>query len=204
MLPRTFRNPRKVPAQARSRDTYRAILEAAAHILEVHGIAGVNTNAIAERAGVSIGSLYQFFPDKDAIFTALVRESEARTAELFEQAIEATTGLAFEERLRLLVSGAVRQQLQRPALDRILDQIEGAHGPDPDLDAADARIVRCVGQFLEEHSSDHRRANCDEAARDVLVIVKALMDRASAQGEADADGLILRVERSARGYLMVP
>ncbi|MFN9541802.1 MAG: helix-turn-helix domain-containing protein, partial [Alphaproteobacteria bacterium] len=52
--------PRKRPLQARSRETYAAILEATARILEAEGLEAANTNAIAERAGVSVGSLYQF------------------------------------------------------------------------------------------------------------------------------------------------
>ena len=59
--------PRKQPSQERSRETVAVILEAAARILESRGIEGYNTNAVAEKAGVSIGSLYQYFPGKDAL-----------------------------------------------------------------------------------------------------------------------------------------
>ena len=59
--------PRKTPRQSRATATRDAIVEAAARILEADGMGGFNTNAIAARAGVSIGSLYQYFPAKDAI-----------------------------------------------------------------------------------------------------------------------------------------
>jgi AcrR family transcriptional regulator len=71
---------RRNPKQARSRATFDAILEAAAQILERCGPAGFNTNAIAERAGVSIGTLYQYFPDKAAILLAAAGR-EAANAE---------------------------------------------------------------------------------------------------------------------------
>jgi AcrR family transcriptional regulator len=71
---------RRSPKQARSRATRDAILEAASQILERDGAAGYNTNAVAERAGVSIGTLYQYFPDKTAILLAAA-EREAATAE---------------------------------------------------------------------------------------------------------------------------
>lgn len=58
--------PRKIPAQVRSQQTVAILLEAAAQVLEVGGLAGFNTNEIAKRAGVSIGSLYQYVPSKDA------------------------------------------------------------------------------------------------------------------------------------------
>ena len=64
----------QTPRQERSRATVEAILEAAAQVFERHGYAAGTTNRIAERAGVSIGSLYQYFPNKDAILVALVEQ----------------------------------------------------------------------------------------------------------------------------------
>ena len=66
-------SPRKRPRQTRAVATVEAILEAAAHILEAGGLAAFNTNAIAEKAGVSIGSLYQYFPTKEAILARMIR-----------------------------------------------------------------------------------------------------------------------------------
>jgi AcrR family transcriptional regulator len=71
---------RRRPKQARARATCDAILEAASQILERDGADGFNTNAVAERAGVSIGTLYQYFPDKTAILLAAA-EREAAHAE---------------------------------------------------------------------------------------------------------------------------
>lgn len=59
--------PKKQPSQARSRETFEALVEACARLLRERGYAAVTTNRIAERAGVSIASLYEYFPDKDAI-----------------------------------------------------------------------------------------------------------------------------------------
>src|ERR1017187_3771063 len=69
--PRQGLRARRDPAQERSRQTVDAIVEAAGRLLVEHGRLGVTTNAVAERAGVSIGSLYQYFPNKEAIFAAL-------------------------------------------------------------------------------------------------------------------------------------
>jgi len=60
------------PAQSRSRQSFAAIVEASAHVLEEQGYKGATTNRIAERAGVSVGTLYQYFRSKDEIFTALI------------------------------------------------------------------------------------------------------------------------------------
>ena len=69
---------RRRPAQARSQHTVDAILEATERMAAEHGEAALNTNAIAERAGVSIGTLYQYFPSKEAIVGDLVRRERAR------------------------------------------------------------------------------------------------------------------------------
>ena len=70
-------NQRRSPRQARSRATWEAIVEAAAQILERDGAAAFNTNAVAERAGVSIGTLYQYFPDKQAVLAAAAKRELA-------------------------------------------------------------------------------------------------------------------------------
>lgn len=67
---------RRRPKQARSRATYDSILEAAEQVLQREG--ELNTNRVAERAGVSIGTLYQYFPDKAAILLATAQRSLAR------------------------------------------------------------------------------------------------------------------------------
>ncbi len=66
-------SPRKRPTQARAKATFDAVLDAAAQILLQQGYSAASTNAIAARAGVSIGSLYEYFPGKEAIFAELRR-----------------------------------------------------------------------------------------------------------------------------------
>ncbi len=71
MKPRDRSSTRRAPKQERSRQTVEAVLEAVRRVLTRHGPRAVTTNRVAEAAGVSIGSLYQYFPDKQAIFMAL-------------------------------------------------------------------------------------------------------------------------------------
>ena len=75
-------NQRRRPRQARSRATWEAIVEAAAQILERRGPAGFNTNEVAARAGVSIGTLYQYFADKHALLAAAARRELGAAAPL--------------------------------------------------------------------------------------------------------------------------
>ena len=74
------------PKQGRARSTVSAILEGAARVLAERGWAGFNTNLVAERAGVSIGSLYEYFPNKQAIADTLVSEHLTKAEALFSAA----------------------------------------------------------------------------------------------------------------------
>ncbi|MBS0472064.1 MAG: helix-turn-helix transcriptional regulator [Proteobacteria bacterium] len=108
-----FRQRRK-PRQARARATHDSILEAALQLIARNGADALNTNAIAERAGVSIGTLYQYFPDKDAILLAAARRAlDDRSSpgrSLFEALIHALERLLESPRL-----GRASRSLQRSA-----------------------------------------------------------------------------------------
>jgi AcrR family transcriptional regulator len=94
------------------------ILEAASRILETRGFAGYTTNAVAERAGVSIGSLYQYFPNKDALAAALIdREIVPLINALAGAAQTKSCKTGFDR----LIDAAVAHQMRRPELARPLD-----------------------------------------------------------------------------------
>jgi AcrR family transcriptional regulator len=92
--------PKKWPIQARARATVDAMLVAAAHILETRGLAAVNTNAIAERAGVSIGSLYQYFPNKTALLALVADRHRMRVAGSVLDVLRAHEGAPLATALR--------------------------------------------------------------------------------------------------------
>jgi AcrR family transcriptional regulator len=77
--------PRRVPTQARSRERARRILDAAAEIFAETGYETATTEAIAARAGTSIGSVYQFFPNKQALFDAVAQRYLERTRAVFDE-----------------------------------------------------------------------------------------------------------------------
>jgi AcrR family transcriptional regulator len=150
----TALRPRKQPRQARSRLTLAAILTAAAQVFERRGYAGGTTDAIAERAGVSVGSLYQYFPNKDAILVALMeRHVEEGTALL--------TGLAQEVRgkplpidvlLHRFVDAMIELHNREPHLHRVL--FENAPLPGSmrhDLERLENAFVEEVGGLLSDH-----------------------------------------------------
>jgi AcrR family transcriptional regulator len=138
-------NTRKTPRQARARAMIEVILEAAAQLLEREGEPGFNTNAIAERAGVSVGSLYRYFPDKRAILLALARrETAAHHALVAERATaagRAADGLAPD---RAMIRDFVhafdgRAQARRAAIAVLL-----AHADPAELAAGHAPVEKAV------------------------------------------------------------
>jgi AcrR family transcriptional regulator len=102
---------RRKPKQARAQGTIEAILEATAQIVERQGEAAFTTNHVAERAGVSIGSLYQYFPDKRAI----LREMAKRETIALREAAAKMTGKDRDQQYvyRLIGAFAGRPKLRR-------------------------------------------------------------------------------------------
>jgi AcrR family transcriptional regulator len=114
--------PLREPKQARSRETFDAILGAAAQVFERKGYASATTNRIAERAGVSIGSLYQYFPNKDAILVALTERHVQQGSEHLTPLVVTFTAdpPPVREGLELLVGAMVELHADSPRLHRVL------------------------------------------------------------------------------------
>jgi len=115
-------NPRKQPVQHRSRVTVDAILVAAAQVFEAHGYAGGTTNRIAAKAGVSIGSLYQYFPSKEAIAVALLERHIAETDHRLHQWVGhmVVEQHSLSEALHDYVTGMLEMHSRQPRLQHIL------------------------------------------------------------------------------------
>ena len=174
-----------------------AIVEAAARIFESEGATGYTTNAIAERAGASIGSVYQYFPDKDAITAALIRRE---TASFLAEARGSAGAADWQAALERLIDAAVQHQLRRPVLARLIDveearlplQEENGEVADTLSDLVTAALARTGAPTLED---------LGEAADDVIALVKGMVDAAGERGEQDAARLGQRVRAAAFGYL---
>jgi len=189
--------PRKTARQTRATQTVEAIVEAAARILETRGLEGYTTNAVAERAGVSIGSLYQYFPNKDAITLALIaRESAPLMQEVGEAAAETDWRIALDR----MIGAAVRHQLRRPDLARLLD-VEEARLPAGDAtDPSSGTIHAAVyGVIASAAAGDGR--DIDQLIGDVIGITRGMTDMAGRRHETNGSDLASRVARAVLGYL---
>ena len=120
-------NTRKTPRQQRAQNSMDVVLEAAAQLLETGGEAGFNTNALAERAGVSIGTVYRYFPDKQSILRALAaRETEAHRSAVMAVLDGGSPGVARDRAIiRAFVQAfAGRSQARRIAVSALLAQAD--------------------------------------------------------------------------------
>lgn len=118
------KRPRRRPAKERSRVLCAAIEEAAAHVLARQGYDGASTGAIADRAGVSIGSVYQYFADKDAVFDALAARILDRLVEAMRPAV-ALDGTPFEARVERVLLAAIEVLAPYPTVFRQLAAVRG-------------------------------------------------------------------------------
>ena len=169
---------RKMPRQARSLETVTVILEASARILESGGLHGFNTNAIAERAGVSVGSLYQYFPNKDAILLALIGCFEESLHDAVLRAVQGGRGQELKPRLRLLVQALVRVHYRRSRLNRVLEAEEERLGSGADNTGFHASVL----QLLRDHQNEVPVPVSKETERIVVAILRALVDLGLASG----------------------
>src|SRR6202050_5435287 len=188
---------RKAPGQARSQETVVVILEASARILESNGLRGLNTNAIAAKAGVSIGSIYQYFPNKDSIVLALIGSFERAFHDTVVKAVQDGKGKGLKSRLRLVVKALVSEHYYRPRLNRVLETEEERLGSESDS----AAFHESVLQLLRDHQNEVAVPVSRTTERVVIAVLRALVDQGLASG-ASPRSTEQRAMRAICGYLL--
>jgi AcrR family transcriptional regulator len=180
---------RKVPRQARSRATTDAILGAAAHILGERGWAGLTTNTVAEVAGVSIGSLYQYFPNKLALIEAVRRRHFDDVLAVLRAA--ADDRVARAHRVAALVDGMIAVHSRYPAAHRVLLE-ESPRGQDS-RGANDVFEVACRKGYEALFKANSRRVTDVRVGAQVLAgAVAGAVHEAARQGTLGSP--VLRAE----------
>jgi AcrR family transcriptional regulator len=180
MTARSPRNRHKVsrrhPGQARAQATVNAILEATVQVLNRDGLDAATTTRIAEVAGVSIGSLYQYFSHRDAILTALQDREFQHALELMETALaDRNLGKTPLDTVSNVVKGLMSLYSKSPGLHRVL-AIEGLRAAKAHrVHAFDVRVVAIIRHFLAATGATVRRKNVDAAAFVAFQSVRATM-----------------------------
>jgi len=140
---------RKQPKQARSTGLVAAILEAAVQVLAKEGAQRFTAARVAEKAGVSVGSLYQYFPNKAAILFRLQSDEWRQTAELLRGILEDVRRPP-PERLRTLVHVFIRSECDEAAVRVALDDAAPLYRDAPEAREAKASGHRTVQVFMRE------------------------------------------------------
>jgi AcrR family transcriptional regulator len=150
---------RKQPQQARSAELVAAILDAAVQVLMKEGAQRFTTARVAERAGVSVGSLYQYFPNKTAILFRLQSDEWRQTSDLLRGILEDVQKTPLE-RLRALVHAFIRSECEEAAVRVALDDAAPLY-----RDAPEAQEARASGRHSVELFMREALPEASEAAR---------------------------------------
>jgi AcrR family transcriptional regulator len=121
---------RRAPRQARSQLKVELMLEAAMQLIETGSVAALTTNAVAAKAGVSIGTLYQYFGDKQALLDALVAREMGNTSDKVLQAVQAPLDGTPGERIRAVLRAVLksyggRRRVHRQLMEHALTHLPG-------------------------------------------------------------------------------
>jgi AcrR family transcriptional regulator len=167
---------RKEPRQARAQATVGAILEATVQILDREGLEAATMAHIAEVAGVSVGSIYQYYSHRDAILNALQDREFSRSLALVQELLaDGNLPQSPEQTVTAVVRGLASLYRASPGLHRVLT-MEGLRVAKADrVHAFDLRVIEVVRHFLLATSAPMRPKNIEAAAFVVVQAVRATM-----------------------------
>jgi len=141
-------NARKKPRQVRAQATLNAILEATIQVLLVDGPYRLTTTRVAERAGVSVGSMYQYFPHKQALFYALNERYMDALAEKVEIACTARHGVPIRQMVEALITSYWNAKMERPEVTRALYRSIAELDNGPLVEAFSRRVDTTIAEML--------------------------------------------------------
>jgi AcrR family transcriptional regulator len=167
-------NPRKTASQRRSRLTVEALLGATARILIKDGYDRASTNRIAEAAGVSIGSLYQYFPSKEALVAAVIDRHTQGMMQVLREALVKVGMRPIQEAARELVRVMIDAHRVNPRLHRVLMEQVPRVGRLDNIQAVDREAYTMVQAYLEAHRDDLGIPDAEMAAFVCVTTVEAL------------------------------
>ncbi len=203
-MPRTpSHRPRKRPTQARSQATVDAIVEAAARILVRRGYGAFTTNQVAAEAGVSVGSLYQYFPNKESLLAELKARHVAALEYGFQSVLARLAEAPLATLVAALIEANVAAHLIEPALHQVLSTEVPQLGPTDATIAYDEHTAARVRALLASRRHEIAVRDLDLATYLVVRTVEATIHDAVVDRPHDlASGAIAReVTRLLLNYL---
>jgi AcrR family transcriptional regulator len=201
--PRT--KPRKHASQERSRATVDALVEATARILVREGFDKASTNRIAEVAGVSVGSLYQYYPGKEALVVAVIDRHNRQIMQVVRRALAEVASQPIAKAVRRLVTVAIEAHRIDPKLHRVLAEQIPRTGALENVEAFNRETYALLRTYLEGHRGEIRVTDLGLATFVCVTSIEALAHNAVLRSESLPEELMgTLVDEATRlvvGYL---
>lgn len=198
-------NPRKSASQQRSRLTVDALLGATARILVREGFDKASTNRIAEVAGVSVGSLYQYFPSKEALIAALIDRHNQEVMQAVQGELAEAVKFPVEQAVRKLVAVAVKAHRIDPKLHRVLAEQIPRVGRLEKVETFNRENYALFRAYLESRRNEIRALDLGLAAFVCVTSIEALTHTAVLHHKLVSDeateALVDEATRLVVGYL---
>jgi AcrR family transcriptional regulator len=198
--------PRKVASQKRSRATVDALVGATARILVKEGFDKASTNRIAEVAGVSVGSLYQYFPSKEALVVAVIEHHQQEVMQTVRDELAQVLGQPVEKAVPKLIAVAVKAHCVDPKLHCVLAEQIPRVGRLENLETFNRENYTLFRTYLERHREELNLDDLELASFVCVSSIEALTHNAvlhyseTFSGER-MDALINEGARLVTGYL---
>ncbi|HEY5240457.1 MAG TPA: TetR/AcrR family transcriptional regulator [Polyangiaceae bacterium] len=170
--PRT--SPRKKPRQQRSQDTVECILDATARVLCSTGYDRASTNRVAMAAGVSVGSLYQYFPSKEALVAALVERHVEQMTSLVTGKLAEVSTAPLDVAVRTMIDSMFAAHAVDPRLHKVLIEQVPRIGKLERIVGVEREVEVLVAVFLAARKGELRRTRLEAAAFVVCNLVEAV------------------------------
>lgn len=175
---------RRKPKQLRSRLMVETILEAARQIFAEHGFEAATTNQIAERAGISIGSLYQYFPNKDSLILEIQRMHHDELLALIRSAMDKSGKLPLREAVRSIIGANLDMHLSEARLHGAFEEWIPAQTQLVDRERFQQEMVGLINGFLDSRPELPKGQAAKSAVFVIMNLVKSVMHAAISDAKA--------------------
>src|SRR5215468_12728403 len=206
MASKPLTNPRKQASQERSRVTVDALIEATARLLVREGFDKASTNRIAQEAGVSIGSLYQYYPSKEALVAAVIDRHNKQIMQVVRGALAKVAALPIEQAVRRIVAVAIDAHRVDPRLHRVLAEQIPRTGRLEKIETFNREYYALFRNYLERRRDEVRAVDLGLAAFVCVTSIEALthtavLHRSEMLSDEAVGRLVDEATRLVVGYL---
>ena len=194
---------RRQPKQLRSRMMVEVTVEAARQVFSEHGFEAATTNQIAARAGISIGSLYQYFPNKDALILEVQKAHHSDVLDVIRAAMYQSRDLPLKDAIKAIIGANLDLHFKTPQLHAAFEEWIPTQSKHVDRDRFQKDMAETIRVFLNARPEIPDRAPLDSVIFVIMNMVRSIM-HAAVQGDKahhDRDRILAHLSDSIFGCL---